>query len=47
VSDDDAWAVTVATQVRVAAAAATRGVAAWRRWEMTTWAATGATTTRV
>ena len=30
VSDDDVWAVTVATQVRVAAAAATRGVAAWR-----------------
>ena len=30
-----------------AAAAATRGVASWRRWEMTTWATTGATTTTI
>jgi hypothetical protein len=43
------WAVTKVgvTQVGVAAAAATRGVAAWRRCEMTTWAAAGATTTKV
>jgi hypothetical protein len=41
------WAVTMATQVSVAAASATRGVAAWRRSEKTTWAVTGATTTRV
>jgi hypothetical protein len=41
------WAVTMATRAGVAAAAATRGVATWRRCEVTTWAAAGATTATV
>ena len=47
VSDDDVGGDDGDAGGRGGGGAATRGVAAWRRCEVTTWAATGATTTTV